>query len=230
MMVDWPDYEIERLSGVLLRVDLQERRHQQNGAWPSLVDHLVRAVSAACLSHREAEADAYLRRAAKRMEEWIREVEAGLSATTYNMDFATARGLFALILVNGPDTELLVDLFLRQSNRLPSGPVHNARLIGLLLLKRYGEIAAAASFSSLEDAGLGAPWKRFAMALPGAETTVMQASLERWLNEKMESTQTHEWGAYNEVPIEVSGALALAERCGVPVKVDSNRVLPKFRR
>ena len=40
---------------------------------------------------------------------------------------------------------------------------------------------------------------------------------------------THEWGAYNEVPIEVNGALALADRAGRTVPVASNRVLTRFR-
>lgn len=229
MTVDWPEYETERLSGVLLRVDLQERRHQQNGAWQSLVDHLIRAVSAACLSHREAEADAYLRRAAARMEEWINLVQQGLPASTYNLDFATARGLFAMVLVGAPGLDRLLELYLQQTASLPAGPAHNARLIALLFLRRYGELAPTAALSSIEDMGLGNPWKRFAMAVPGGDETVLRAAVDRWLHEKMEATHTHEWGAYNEVPIEVSGALAIAEHCGILLKLDSNRVLPRYR-
>ena len=43
MSVEWPEYEPERLSGLLLRVDLLERRLLVAGDWPGVVDHLIRA-------------------------------------------------------------------------------------------------------------------------------------------------------------------------------------------
>lgn len=229
MAVDWPEYEVERLSGVLLRVDLLERRHRQNGAWSLLVDHLIRAVSTACLCGREVEAHSYLVRAAVAMSDWVAKVRQGLPVSSYNRDFSTARGLFALSLCPGPERDHVFQEFLQQTANAEAGPTYNARLIAILWQQRYEELAPTAALSSLEDAGLGAPWKRFAVAIPGGDPNTLKAAVDRWLHEKIEATQTHEWGPYNEVPIEISGALAVAEHCGISLKVDSNRLLPHFR-
>jgi hypothetical protein len=228
-MSEWPEYEPERLSGVLLRIDLQERRLLQAGAWAAVVDHLLRSASTACLASREAEAWSLFERAGRRMIEWIEQVQQGLPRSTYNNDFSAVRGLLTLILANLPQTTEAIATFLDQTADLPPGTAHNARLAGLLLLRRHAELPMTASFCSTEDMGLGAPWKRFALAIPGEDTAVMRSAAERWILERVDATQTHEWGTYNEVPIEVSGALALAERCGVPLKLDSNRIWPRYR-
>ena len=74
MTSDWPEYEIERVAGILLRVELQEQRHRETGAWAALVDHLNRAVSAACLISQEEEAQAYIRRTSEAMRQWVAAV------------------------------------------------------------------------------------------------------------------------------------------------------------
>ncbi len=230
MTSDWPEYEIERVAGILLRVELQEQRHRETGAWAALVDHLNRAVSAACLISQEEEAEAYVLRTSEAMRQWVAAVRQGYARASYNNDFSSVRGMLTLVLSGVPEVESVCDEFLRQTGGLPIGPVYNARLVAQLVLrKEAGELARTGMQCSMEDQGLGAPWRRFALAIPAGDLPAMRSSVDRWLLEKTEATQTHEWGAYNEVPIEVSGALAVAERWGTPLKVSSNRVLPRFR-
>ena len=112
---------------------------------------------------------------------------------------------------------------------LPPGPAHNARLVALAALGRTAELPLAAALASMEDTGLGPPLRRFIMALPTRDRDAMRSALERWLLEKLDATHTAAWGPYNEVPLEVSGALALAERCGCGLRLRSTRVWPPFR-
>lgn len=232
MKVDWPYYEPERLSGLLLRVDLQERRYVSMGSWQQLIDHLVRSASVACLARQSGQANQLLNRAATRMSEWVDQIRQGVPVSLYNQDFAPVRGFLAMALV-GPEAGIAVEAvateFLRQTSLLPAGPVHNARLAAGLLCGKTDEVVVSLGMCSLEDAALGAPWKRFVQGVLARDVVVMEASLERWLEEKMEATQTHDWGAYNEVPIEVSGALGLAEKLDLPIYLRSNRILPRFR-
>ncbi|HNH46297.1 MAG TPA: hypothetical protein PKY30_04640, partial [Myxococcota bacterium] len=98
MTSDWPEYEIERVAGILLRVELQEQRHRETGAWAALVDHLNRAVSAACLISQEEEAQAYIRRTSEAMRQWVAAVRQGYARASYNNDFASVRGMLTLVL------------------------------------------------------------------------------------------------------------------------------------
>jgi hypothetical protein len=232
MMGEWPEYESDRLSSQLLRVDLQEKRCLSLGAWQQLIDHLIRSAAVACLVNQEDLAQTLLCRTAQRMSEWVEQVRQGLPVSLYNQDFAPVRGMLSLALVGeeaGPVPENIAAEFLRQTSRLPAGPVHNARLAAAILCNRLEEAQNSLSLCSLEDAALGAPWKRFIQGLIAKDAAIMQNGLERWLEEKMEATQTHDWGAYNEVPLEVTGALALSERAGFPLKLHSNRILPRYR-
>ena len=229
MNVDWPDYEQERLSGLLLRVDLQERRLLVAGDWPGLVDHLIRSASVACLAREETEAKGLVWRAGQRVVEWTGQVQNGLPRSTYNHDFSLVRGVLLLQLSSTPELRQAMELVAAQTAGLPPGPAHNARLICLAFLGRYAELPMAAAQSSMEDTGLGPPLRRFIMAICTRDRDALRSAVDRWLREKMEATQTIAWGDYNEVPLEVSGALALAERCGCGIRVRSNRVWPAFR-
>jgi hypothetical protein len=111
----------------------------------------------------------------------------------------------------------------------PAGAVHNARLAAALIVSDRAQAERSAGLCELSDAGLGLPWKKAALAILAKDEAAFRKAVYSWINEKMEATMTHDWGAYNEVPIEVSGALALAEHGGVPVLLDSNRVLTRFR-
>jgi len=119
--------------------------------------------------------------------------------------------------------------FLRQTADAPPGSVHNARLAAAALLEDAPTLQAAARACELSDAGLGLPWRRFATALDTNDATGAAKSAHTWLREKMEATHTNEWGAYNEIPIEVSAALALAGARGLFVKLASNRVMTALR-
>ncbi len=231
-MSTWPEVDSERLSGVLLRVDLYENRYLAVGEYHNVVNHLLRSASAACLLDREAEALALVDRAGRRMEEWIGAVAAGKARPGSYADFSATRGLLALALAPEARRDAATRAartFLAQTADAPPGSVHNARLAAAGLADDMPALQAAARSCELSDAGLGLPWKRFATAIDTRDGALAAKSALAWLREKMEATHTNEWGAYNEVPIEVSAALALAEARGMPVRLANNRVLTRFR-
>ncbi len=228
-MGDWPDFEVDRLAGALMRVDLYEQRYLAVGEYHSVVNHLLRSASAACLSDREDEAVRLVARAANRMDEWVRAVREGKVKGTAFADLACTRGWLAVAVAPSAVSEESARSFLVATAVAPPGPVQNARMVAATILGEPLSINAAAGGAELTDAGLGLPLKRFVLALLAGDEPVMRKCIHTWLVEKMEATMTHEWGAYNEVPIEVSGALALAERRGCPLPIKSNRVLTRFR-
>ncbi len=232
-MTPWPDdIDRERLTGVLLRVDLYENRYLAVAEYHNVVNHLLRSASAACLLDREPEALELVDRAVLRMMEWIAAVgDARVGLPTY-ADFAATRGLLAFALASEermPAALVAARAFLRQTAEVRPGSVHNARLAAAALVDEPAALQAAARSCELSDAGLGLPWRRFASALDTGDGVAAAKSAQNWLNEKLEATHTNEWGAYNEIPIEVSAALALAERRGMPFKLASNRVLTRLR-
>ncbi len=228
-MGNWPDYEIDRLAGALMRVDLYEQRYLAVGEYHSVVNHLLRSASAACLSDREDEAIRLIARASTRMDEWVRAVREGRAKAQGFADFACTRGWLAIAIAPSASAEDTARAFLIATAISPPGPAQNARMVAAAVLGESLSVNAAAQGAELSDAGLGLPLKRFILALFAGDEQAMRKAVGTWLDEKMEATMTHEWGAYNEVPIEVSGALALAERRGRPIPLDSNRVLTRFR-
>ncbi len=226
-MSSWPEYELERLSGALLRVDMYEARYLAVHEHNNVVNHLLRSASAACLSDREEEASRYIARAASRMAEWVAAVAAGRVNVSSYGDFAASRGLLAIAIASGGVA--IATVFAEQTVAAPAGSTHNARLVAAAMMGDATALEHSAKLCELSDAGLGLPWKKFALALIAENEEGMRKCLNTWVQEKMEATMTHEWGAYNEVPIEVSGALALAARAGIGFTVDSNRVLTRFR-
>ncbi|MDP2314007.1 MAG: hypothetical protein Q8P41_13955 [Pseudomonadota bacterium] len=231
-MTLWPDVDSERLSGVLLRVDLYENRYLAVAEYHNVVNHLVRTASAACLLDREPEALALIDRAGRRMGEWIAAVGEGRVKPGTYADFAATRGLLVLALAPAERHDAAHEsarTFLRQTADAPAGSVHNARLAAAALVQDAAALQAAARSCELSDAGLGLPWRRFATALDAGDAVACAKSAQNWLREKMEATHTNEWGAYNEIPIEVSAALALAEQRGLGLKLTSNRILTGLR-
>lgn len=228
-MADWPEFENERLAGALLRVDLYEQRYLATGEYPNVVNHLLRSASAACLSDREDEGLRLVERAALRTVEWVRASREGKARPTSFSDLAFTRGWLAVAIAPPAGAEEAARNCLAMMAWQPAGPVHNARLVVAAFAGDWATVDAAAKLCDLSDAALGAPLKRFLLALVTHDEVVMRKSISTWLQEKMDATMTHEWGAYNEVPIEVSGGLALAQRSGRPVPVGSNRVLTRFR-
>lgn len=226
-MRTWPEYDLDRLSGSLLRVELYEARYLAVGEYHNVVDHLLRTAAAACLLDREADALTYIQRAATRTEEWLGMVDARIVPMTLFGELAATRGLLAVAIVGGK--EEIGWRFLAQTANSPAGSVHNARLAACLLVGDADTADKSAKLCELADAGLGLPWRRFVTAVFAREHAAARKQIDVWLQEKQESTLTHEWGAYNEVPIEVSGALAAAARMGLPIKVSTNRVMTAFR-
>ena len=225
-MSSWPETDEERLTGALLRVDLHESRYLAVGELHNVVNLLLRSAAAACLLDREPDALAYCARAGVHMGEWV---AAGTQAKSALSDLAAARGLLALAIGPHPSAKDTAAALLRRTEKAPPGPIHNARLAAAALLGDSDTLQASARACELSDAGLGAPWKRFALALDAHDVPAMQKSALAWLREKMEATHTNEWGAYNEVPIEVSGALALARIHDWDMRLPSNRVLSEYR-
>lgn len=223
----WPEYELDRLSGSLLRVELYEARYLAVGEYHNVVDHLLRTASAACLLDREPEALNYIARAAARTEEWIGMVENRVVPPASWEEFAATRGLLAVAITSGKES--VGWRFLAATADAPAGPAHNARLAACGLVGDADTAEKSAKLCELSDAGLGLPWRRFVMAVFAREAAVARRQVDVWLQEKHDSTLTHEWGAYNEVPIEVSGALAVAGRQGLPLKLANNRVLTRYR-
>ncbi len=228
-METWPEFELERLAGTLLRVDLYEQRYLAAADYPNIVNHLLRSASAACLSNREDDAVRLIERAAVRTVEWVHAAREGKTRPSSFSDFAFTRGWLAVAIAAPIGTEQATGNFLAMSGWRPAGSVHNARMVVALLAGDPTAAEAATHLAEMGDAGLGAPLKHFVLALITRDDAAMKKSAANWLHEKMEATMTHEWGAYNEVPIEVSGALALAERVGHPLRIASNRLLTRFR-
>ncbi len=228
-MESWPEFDVERLEAALLRADLQEQRLLEAGDHPGVVNHLVRSASAACLVNREGDALDFVSRAAVRTMEWVRAARAAKTKPSSFADLAFSRGWLAAAICPPADMAEPGGHFLAMSGWQVAGPVHNARMVAALLIGDVPAAEVSIQRCDLSDSGLGVPLKRFITALVGADAEAMGKAANAWLLEKMDATMTHEWGAYNEAPIEVSGALALAERLGRPVKVVSNRVLPQFR-
>lgn len=228
-MADWPEFELERLSGALLRVDLYEQRYLAVSEYPNVVNHLLRSAAAACLSDREDDALKLIQRASRRMEEWVVAARDGKVKTSTLGDFACARGFLAVATAPGPNAVDTARALLTLTKDAPSGSVQNARLVAATLLGDAATAEMAAKGCELSDAGLGLPLRKFVVALFAGDDAAMKKCIATWLQEKMEATMTHEWGAYNEVPVEVSGAMALAERRGRELRIDSNRVLTRFR-
>jgi len=225
----WPEFELERLDGLLLRADLHEQRFLAAGEYGNLVNHLMRCAAAACLSDREADGVSFVARAAVRTGEWVRAAREGRARPSSFADYALARGWLAVSIAPTPVAMDILPGFLAMTGWQPAGAVHNARMVAGLLAGDDAAVDAASQKCDLSDAGLGAPLKRFALACVAADRAGMQKALATWLREKLDATMTHEWGAYNELPVEVSGALALAERRGTPLPLASNRVLTRFR-
>lgn len=226
-MSKWPDVDDERLTATLLRVGLNEGRHLAAREYPAVVNHLLRSASAACLLDREDEALALIARAGQRMAEWTEMAGSGLKVPGFG-DLAATRGL--LVLAFAPDeARRTAEEFLALTEGLPPGPVHNARLAAAMVVGDAAALQAAARGCELSDAGLGLPWKRLALAVDAGDAVAAGRAASMWLREKAEATTTNEWGAYNEVPIEVSAALGLAALRGVPVLLASDRVLTRFR-
>jgi hypothetical protein len=231
-MSAWPEGDSERLAGALLRVDLYESRYLAVGEHHNVVNHLLRSASAACLLDREPEALALIDRVVESTIAWIAAVGQGRARTHSYSDFSATRGVLTFALAaeaRRPATLDALRTFLRQTEGAPPGSVHNARLAAATLLGDRPALQAAARSCELSDAGLGLPWKRFALAIDTEDVATAARLALTWLREKNESTHTNEWGAYNEIPIEVSAALALAAGRGVHVKLASNRVLTAFR-
>ncbi|MFZ5479134.1 MAG: hypothetical protein ACOZNI_20390 [Myxococcota bacterium] len=233
-MSRWPESDDERLEAVLLRVDLHEGRYVAVREYHNVVHHLLRSASAACLLDREADALALIQRACARMAEWVELAANDRARRATFGDLAATRGLLALSL--HPDAAAAdgaphhtARALLKQTEGAPAGPVHNARIAAAALVGEWEALRASARLCELSDAGLGVPWRKLAQAIDTKDAPTIQKAAEAWLQEKMEATHTNEWGAYNEVPIEVSGALGLAELAGVPVRLHSNRVLTRFR-
>jgi len=228
----WPESDGERLAGVLLRVDLYEGRYLAVGEHHNVVNHLLRAASAACLLDREPEALALLDRVIERMIDWVGAVGQGRARSSTYADFSATRGLLAFALAADGRRSAAHEaarVFLRQTETAPPGSVHNARLAAATLIGDRAAIQTAARSCELSDAGLGLPWKRFAHAIDTEDAAAAGRLAHAWLREKSESTHTNEWGAYNEIPLEVSAALALAAARGVPVKLTSDRILTALR-
>lgn len=229
----WPEYESERLEVVLARVELHEARFMGDEAYHLVVNHLVRAASAACLLDREPEAERYIHRAASRMAEWVEAARWGRARSEAFSDLAATRGWLAVaaatLLDPGQRFVRVAGTFLRLTVGRPAGSVHNARLAAGLLTQDDAAVASSAPLCDLSDAGLGSPWRKFALALVAGDTTSMATAADRWLYEKLDATQTLDWGPYNEVPIEVSGALSLAALRGNRVVLANNRVLHGLR-
>lgn len=233
-MSAWPDFDEERLQSTLLRVDLYEGRYLAVREYHNVVNHLLRSASAACLLDQEPKAEELIARASARMEEWVAACAADRSRQSTYTDLATTRGLLAMALRRDAGKEggpawRAGHAFLRQTEAAPSGPVHNARLAAALLAGDLDVLQDAAKACELADAGLGLPWKRVALAIAAGDEAGVVKAVATWLREKYEATHTNEWGSYNDVPVEVSGALALAEVRGLPIRLDSNRVLTRFR-
>lgn len=230
-MSAWPDFDDERLTGNLLRVDLYEGRYLAVREYHNVVNHLLRSASAACLLDREPLALELIARAATRTAEWV---EHGGQRPAPYADLAATRGLLALALHpdaadEGGAPRHTARAFLRQTAESPAGSVQNARLAAASLLGEWEAVRAAAKACELADAGLGLPWKRLVLALDARDAAGVAKAAQTWLREKMEATHTNEWGAYNEVPIEVSAALGLAALHGMDVRLDTNRVMTRFR-
>jgi hypothetical protein len=225
----WPEYEIERLAGALLRVDLYEQRYLAVGEYHNVVNHLLRSAAAACLSDQEDDAVRFILRAAFRMEEWVGAVREGKSRRESFADFACTRGWLAAAIGGGSGAAGAARSFLELTGEAPSGPTQNARMVAAALVGDMAAVETAARGCELSDAGLGLPLRKFMLAMVAEDEPAMTRAAITWLQEKMEATMTHEWGAYNEVPIEVSGALALAARRHIRMTLDSNRVLNRYR-
>lgn len=230
----WPDYDDERLTAALLRVDLQEGRYLAVREYHHVVNHLVRSAAAACLLDREPYAMALIARAGARTEEWVAAGAQDRARQATYADLAATRGLLALALrrdaaEEGGTAWRTAHAFLRQTAQAPLGAVQNARLAAAALAGDGEALQAAARGCELADAGLGLPWKRLALAIDARDAAGVARAAQTWLRERSEATQTNEWGAYNDVPIEVSGALALAAVHGLDVRLDSNRILTRFR-
>lgn len=228
-MTDWPDFEVERLAGLLLRVDLQEQRFLAAGEYGNVVNHLMRSAAAACLSDREDDALSFLARAAVRTGEWVRAAREGRARPSSFADYALARGWLAVAIMPTPVAMDILPGFLAMTGWQPAGAVHNARMVAALVAGDAAAAEAASKLCDLSDAGLGVPLKRFVLASLAGDEAAMRKALATWLQEKLDATMTHEWGAYNEVPLEVSGALALATGRGAPLPMVSNRVLTRYR-
>ena len=228
-MGDWPEFEVERLAGALLRVDLYEQRYLSLGEYPSVVNHLLRSASAACLLDREPEAVALVSRAGARTVEWVRAARENKVRATSFADLAFTRGWLAAAIEPPAGAEEAAKNVAAMTGWQPAGLVHNARIVVAAFLGDWATVDAAARLCDITDAGLGAPLKKYAAALATADDAIASRTISAWLQEKLEATMTHEWGAYNEVPIEVSGALALAKRWSRPVECTSNRVFTRFR-
>lgn len=229
-MGDWPEFEVERLAGALLRVDLYEQRYLTAGEYPNIVNHLLRSASAACLMDREPEALKLVARAAERTVEWVRAARENRVRPSTFGDLAFTRGWLA-VAIEPPafGTEEAARQVLAMTGWQPAGGAHNARLVAAAFLRDWATVDAAAKLCDLADPGLGAPFKRVGLALAAGDETAGKKAIATWLQEKMDATMTHEWGAYNEVPVEVSGALALAVRAGLPLATSSNRVFTRYR-
>ncbi len=229
-MTSWPDCDGERQADALLRADLYEGRYLAAGEHHKGINLLLQTAASAYLLGQEPEGDARVARAGRRMAEWVAAVQAGRTPASLFRDLAAARGLLTLALL-GDDAIVTqtAQTFLALTATAPPGAVHNARLAAAALLGLRDAMQVAAGACELSDAGLGAPWRRFALAIEARDPAVLARHIQTWLREKEEATRTSEWGDYDDVPIEVSAALALAERSGVPVRVATNRVLPRFR-
>ena len=229
----WPEYEPERLEVVLARVELHEARFMGDEAYHLVVNHLVRAASAACLLDREPEADRYIHRAASRMAEWVEAARWGRARCDAFSDLAATRGWLVVALANLLDPSQrfnrVAGTFLRLTADRPAGAVHNARLAAASLAHDDAVVTGSIPLLDLSDAGLGLPWRRYAVALAEHDLIAMYGAAEGWIEEKLDATQTLDWGPYNEVPIEVSGALALAALRGERVGLVSNRIHTALR-
>ena len=225
----WPEFELERLEAALVRADLQEQRLLAVADYQGVVNHLLRSASAACLADREADAETFVARAAARTTEWVRAARAAKTKPSSFADLAFTRGWLAAAIAPPANMAEAAGHLLAMAGWQPAGPVHNARVVAALLLGDVPAAEASLKLCDLSDAGLGSPLKRFIAGLLAANDDAMAKAATAWLHEKMDATMTHEWGAYNEVPIEVSGALALAARHGRPLTLPSNRLLTRFR-
>jgi hypothetical protein len=223
-MTRWPEVETERQSALLLRVDLDERRLRAAGEHAQVVNLLLRVAAAACLLNREKQAEELTERAIGRLGEWLEATSPARLG-----DVAACRGMLALSF-GAPDlADRVARAWLALPPISPPGASANTSAAAALFLANDDAATAALRSFDLSDAGLGIPWHTFAQALLAKDAPLAQKAASRWLQEKMEATHTNEWGGYNEVPIEVSGALALAERRGLAVRLASNRVFTRFR-
>lgn len=225
----WPEFELERLETVLVRAELQEQRLLAAGDYQGVVNHLLRSASAACLADREDAALGFVARGAVRTMEWVRAARAAKTKPSTFADVAFTRGWLAAAICPPPGMEEPAGHLLAMSGWQPAGQVHNARMVAALLIGDVPAAELSLQRCDLSDPGLGAPLKRFVSALLAGEEDAMAKAANAWLREKMDATMTHEWGAYNEVPIEVSGVLALAVHHGRPLLLPGNRVLTRFR-